>query len=328
MKFFKFSPIAVAGLMLAGACSTTNPANLPEPVTNRVTQTQKELMEVPPPARKVAIAVYSFTDQTGQFKPSGTTQTLSRAVTQGASAILVQALHDAGRNQWFDVVERENLEHLLNERQIISQMRERYLGETQINPQALPPLVFAGILLEGGIVSYDTNLRTGGAGARFLGIGASTEYREDAITVYLRAVSTKSGTVLASVTTTQRVASIGIAANAFRFVSFKELLEVDSGITVNQPTQLAVQQAIEKSVYALIMEGQMRGLWSFSDAQAGQMQLDKYLASKGDIYPANSVDNDPELAKIVPEKRVMPQPQGNNSSNSSLLVPEGFESAG
>ncbi len=318
MQIRSAAAMAIAGLLLVGACSS-GLETLPQPEVNRFTQTQQQLLELPTPSQKVAIAVYSFTDLTGQFKASSSTQTLSRAVTQGPSSILVQALHDAGGNQWFDVVERENLEHLLNERQIISQMRERYLGETQINPDALPPLVFAGILLEGGIVSYDTNIRTGGAGARFLGIGASTEYREDTISVYLRAVSTKSGTVLASVTTSQRMASIGIAANAFRFVSFKELLEVDAGITVNQPTQLAVQQAIEKCVYALIMEGQMKGLWSFADATAGQQAVSQYLAARGNIYPSDAVDNDPDMAEVIPEKEREPAPVINQFNSSHLL---------
>ncbi len=175
--------------------------------------------------------------------------------------------------------------------------------------------MFAGILLEGGIISYDTNVRTGGAGARFLGIGASTEYREDTITVYLRAVSVKSGTVLASVTTSQRVASIGLAANAFKFVSFRELLEVDTGITVNQPTQLAVQQAIEKCVYGLIMEGAMKGLWSFNDSATGEAAIDKYLASRGNVYPVDAFDHDPDLARAIPEKR--PEPSDTGKAGTS-----------
>jgi curli production assembly/transport component CsgG len=141
------------------------------------TQTQLLLNDLPPPERQVAIAVYGFTDQTGQFKPSDTGQTLSRAVTQGASSMLVKALQDAGNRNWFTIVERERLDNLLKERQIIREMRQRYLGEEQINTKALPALLFAGVLLEGGIVGYDTNTVTGGAGAAFLGIGARQEYR-------------------------------------------------------------------------------------------------------------------------------------------------------
>ena len=164
------------------------------------TQTQTLLNQLPPPQRPVAIAVYGFTDQTGQFKPSETGQTLSRAVTQGASSILVKALQDAGNRNWFTVVERERLDNLLKERQIIGEMRKRYLGEQEVDPNALPALLFAGVLLEGGIVGYDTNTVTGGAGAAFLGIGARTEYRQDTVTVYLRAVSVRTGEVLADVT--------------------------------------------------------------------------------------------------------------------------------
>lgn len=126
------------------------------------TQTQNMLAAIPPPQRPIAIAVYGFTDQTGQFKTGEAgQQTLSRSVTQGAGSILVKALQDAGNRQWFTIVERESLRNLLNERQIIREMRERYLGERQVNANALPALLFAGVLLEGGIVSYDTNTVTG-----------------------------------------------------------------------------------------------------------------------------------------------------------------------
>src|SRR3546814_14946982 len=96
------------------------------------------LADMPPPSRPVAIAVYGFSDQTGQFKPSVTGQTLSRAVSQGGASILVKALQDAGNRQWFTIVAREMLRNLLNERQLIREMRRRYLGETQDNTQAMP----------------------------------------------------------------------------------------------------------------------------------------------------------------------------------------------
>jgi len=67
----------------------------------------------------------------------------------------------------------------------------------------LGPLRFAGIILQGGIVAYDSNVVTGGAGVRFLGIGPSTEHRWGLATVALRAVSGDSGEVLASATSTK-----------------------------------------------------------------------------------------------------------------------------
>ena len=110
------------------------------------TQTQRLLGAIPPPQRTIAVAVYDFTDQTGQFKPTETTQTLSRAVTQGASSILVKALQDAGNRSWFTIVERESLKNLLSERQIkrgthrstleLERATRQYLDPYNKNPNA------------------------------------------------------------------------------------------------------------------------------------------------------------------------------------------------
>ncbi len=285
-----------------------SPNQLHPAKVNPSTITQDELKQLPAPSQKVAIAVYGFDDKTGQFKQSATGQTLSRAVTQGPTSILVKALQDAGTRKWFDVVERENLDNLLNERNIIREMRQRYLGENTVNPQALPPLMFAGVLLEGGIISYDTNTKTGGLGARYLGIGGNVEYREDTVTVYLRAVSTKTGAVLSNVTTSQRIASVGLAANAFRFIAFQDLLEVDSGVTVNQPTQLAVQQAVEKAVYAMIMDGVDSGLWSFADPRAGQTTLNNFHRRNSPEYVEKVLAERPELNQPNKSKTIKADP--------------------
>jgi curli production assembly/transport component CsgG len=266
------------------------------------TQTQNMLAVIPPPQRPVAIAVYGFTDQTGQFKPGESgQQTLSRSVTQGAGSILVKALQDTGNRQWFTIVERESLRNLLNERQIIREMRERYLGETQINAKALPALLFAGVLLEGGIVGYDTNTVTGGAGAQFLGIGGRTEYRQDTVTVYLRAVSVRTGEVLTTVTASKTIASQALGASAFKFVAFKELLEAETGFTTNEPDHLALQQAIEKAVYGLVMEGVELKLWEFADQQAGWPLLWRYKEEREGRISAAQVQKAMERAgKITP----------------------------
>lgn len=253
------------------------------------TQTQNLLIQLPAPERQVSIAVYGFTDQTGQFKPTNGGQTLSRAVTQGANSILVKALQDAGTRNWFTVVERERLDNLLKERQIITEMRARYLGEQTVDPDALPALLFAGVLLEGGIIGYDTNTVTGGAGAAFLGIGARQEYRQDTVTVYLRAVSVRTGEVLANVTASKTIASEAIGLSAYRFVAFKEFLEAEAGITSNEPDQVALQQAIEKAVYGLILEGVELELWRFADMQAAQPIMATYRAERDGVYEAADV---------------------------------------
>lgn len=286
---------SIAALALSGCMSAPQDGRNSIPTTTSLayfpkkTQTQNLLQQLPAPQRQVAIAVYGFTDQTGQFKPSDVGQTLSRAVTQGASSMLVKALQDAGNRSWFTVVERERLDNLLRERQIIGEMRKRYLGEQEVDPNALPALLFAGVLLEGGIVGYDTNTVTGGAGAAFLGIGARTEYRQDTVTVYLRAVSVRTGEVLANITASKTIASQALGASAFKFVAFRELLEAEAGITSNEPDQVALQQAIEKAVYGLVLEGVELDLWRFDDMSAAQSLLAAYRAERDGVYDASDI---------------------------------------
>ena len=331
--------LAAVSTLALSACATVDPY-VPQvsndPLYLRKTESQRQLAELPSPGRPVAVAVYGFTDQTGQFKPSDNGQTLSRAVTQGASSMLMKALQDAGGRQWFTVVEREQLRNLLNERQIIREMRERYLGEKDINPQALPALLFAGVLLEGGIIGYDTNTLTGGGGAGFLGISARTQYRQDQVTVYLRAVSVRTGEVLSTVTATKTIASRQLAGNAFKYVAFKELAEAETGYTTNEPNMLALQQAIEKAVYALIMEGAEQKLWSFADYKAAWPYQWRYAQERDGLLSAaaaermNKRDNRSRAvaAGAVRNKKMPPAPAANGAPGPSaklapLMQPSG-----
>ena len=306
--------LALLSFAALSACTTLDqdgrdliPATTSLAVIPARTQTQTLLAAIPAPQRPIAIAVYGFTDQTGQFKPNEAGQTLSRAVTQGGGSILVKALQDAGNRQWFTIVERESLRNLLNERQIIREMRERYLGEANVNAQALPAMLFAGVLLEGGIVGYDTNTVTGGAGAAFLGIGGHTEYRQDTVTVYLRAVSVRTGEVLTTVTASKTIASTALGASAFKFVAFKELLEAEAGITTNEPDHLALQQAIEKAVYGLVMEGVELKLWDFADPKAGWPLLWRYQQERSGVYSAGDVQDAVERSAKAAPMRVKPR---------------------
>jgi curli production assembly/transport component CsgG len=267
---------ALMGFGLSGCAQEMAERQLDEgllpPVVNPITDANRSLRRLPPPQSKIVAAVYEYADQTGQFKPSDVGQTLSRAVTQGATSVLIKALQDVGEGSWFTVVEREKVANLLKERQIITQMRMTYLGEQQINPQALPPLLFAAIIFEGGIIGFDSNTQTGGVGAGLLGIKGDVKYRMDTITVYLRAVSTKTGQVLASVTTHKTIASVAVQGGVFKYIAVDKILEAEAGITKNEPDQLAVQQAIEKAVHPIIVEGAGKGVWSFED-EAAQDEL-------------------------------------------------------
>jgi len=212
---------------------------------------------------KTVVAVYKFRDQTGQYKPQANGSSFSTAVTQGATTMLIRALE---QSQWFEPIERENLGNLLNERKIIRSTRDEYAALTGRKQPPLAPLLFAGIILEGGIISYDSNILTGGAGLRYFGAGASGQYRQDRVTVYLRAISTNSGKIFKTVYTSKTILSQQVDANLFRFVNFKRLLETETGFTYNEPSEMAVKDAIEKSVQALIYEGFEDNLWSPRDS--------------------------------------------------------------
>lgn len=218
------------------------------------------------PEEPVVVGVYKFRDQTGQYKQVENGTSWSTAVTQGATTILLKSLEDS---KWFTPIERENISNLLNERQIIRSTRKQYTnGAEQINEaDLLPPLLFAGVILEGGIISYDSNIITGGVGARYFGTGASSKYREDRITIYLRAISTSNGKILKTVYISKTILSQAISASVFKYVDVKKLLEVEVGITQNEPKQLAVKEAIDKAVENLIIEGIIDGLWTPSGGE-------------------------------------------------------------
>lgn len=221
-----------------------------------VSPTEKDFTNLPNPREKVVVGVYKFRDQTGQYKASELGSNWSTAIPQGLTTILIKSLEDS---KWFIPIERENIGNLLNERQIIRTTRQEYSdGST---PNKLPPLLFAGILFEGGVISYDTNILTGGAGARYFGVGGSTEYRQDRITVYLRAVSTNSGKILKTVYTSKTILSQSLNGSMFRYVDPERLMEVELGVSNNEPVQMAVSEAINKAVYLMILEGIKEKVW-------------------------------------------------------------------
>ncbi|MGM0580535.1 MAG: CsgG/HfaB family protein [Bacteroidota bacterium] len=227
----------------------------------------KQLTSLPEPKEKIVAAVYKFRDQTGQYKESETGASWSTAVTQGATSILLRAIEESG---WFIPIEREGLSNLLNERKIIRSSRANYTSETE---QLLPPLIFAGIIIEGGIISYDSNIKTGGAGLRYFGSGSSGQYREDRVTIYLRAVSTSNGRILKTIYTSKTILSQQIDVGVFRFVSLRRLLEAEMGFTYNEPGEMAVKEAIEKAVVGLIIEGVKDQLWQLKNTEDEQTDI-------------------------------------------------------
>ncbi|HLT98687.1 MAG TPA: CsgG/HfaB family protein [Burkholderiaceae bacterium] len=238
-----------------------------------------DLVRLPPPRGKVVAAVYGFRDQTGQYKPSPDSS-FSTSVTQGAAAMLIKALKDSG---WYTPVERESLQELLTERRIVRAMEH---PGAQVNMNNVPPLLPASILLDGGIIAYESNLRTGGIGARFLGVGASTQYRMDQVTVNLRSIDIRTGAILHSVSTTKTIFSYELTPNVYKFVNYTDLFEFEAGITSNEPAQLSVKEAIEAAVIHLTIQGIKDGNWRLRNEEDWNSPiLQRYLAAaQSDTY--------------------------------------------
>ena len=247
-------------------CAVTQAIRDAEQPTVTKNALSKEFDTIPAPAagKPITVAVYSFADKTGQRKPSANVASISTAVTQGAETFLIKALQDVGKGRWFEVVERVNIDSLTKERQIIRQMREAYEGD---KAKPLMPMMFAGIIVEGGIVGYDSSVRSGGIAERVLGIGPQTQYSEDIITISLRAVSVNTGKVVAAVNVQKTVYSTSDSIAVLKF--FKQgtqAFEFESGLTINEPGTLAVKAAIEGAVIELIKEGERKGVWEFASA--------------------------------------------------------------
>lgn len=248
--------------MFFEGCSVYRPLKTQPPAIGVPTAAEKELESLPAPKEPVVAAVYKFRDQTGQYKLSTSGSSFSTAVTQGATSILIKALEDS---HWFVPIEREGLSDLLNERKIIRSSRENYLGQDGKKLPDLPPLLYAGVILEGGIISYETNVITGGSGVKYFGSSASGQYREDRVTVYLRAISTQNGRILKTVYTTKTILSQMVDVGLFQFVDYQNLLEAETGYTYNEPVDLCVTEAIQKAVQSLVIEGVEDGLWQLKN---------------------------------------------------------------
>ncbi|APE44462.1 hypothetical protein BOO69_14355 [Sulfitobacter alexandrii] len=282
-----------------------------------VTYQNRALRDIPAPNQRVTVAVYGLPDLTGQYKEDEQGQNLSRAVTQGGAAVLIKALQDAGDRRWFSVLDRSNLDNLLRERQIVTEMRRIYRNEQQIDPSALGPLDHAGIIIEGAIVGYDTNTMTGGYGVRFLGLGPNQRWKLDTITVTLRAVSTETGEVLTSVTVRKPLASASTQGIIFTYVELDKLLEAEAGVAMNEPKQFAIEKAVEKGVMALVAEGAMLGLWTFADQAEGERFVRGYNNDKFDgMVPPRTTDvvrprtrNAAQVVQTVPRARQVARPR-------------------
>ena len=323
--------LVIIGIVMLSGCAMLQKTGVteykPELAPNKM---QKEFDTLPPPnGRRVTVAVYSFQDKTGQRKPTPGIASLSTAVTQGGEVFLIKALQDVGRGNWFDVVERTNIDNLVKERTIIKQMREAYEGK---DAKPLMPLQFAGIIMEGGIIGYDTGTESGGAAYRFLGIGPSTQYSKDTVTISLRAISVNTGKVLAAVTVTKIVYSTADAVAVLKYIDNSNILsgvfgnaenvnsltasmfEAETGLTINEPGTLAVKATVEAAVVELIKEGEKKGVWDFKREPAPMLERPVVLT------PLPEIKKEEPKPAVTPAVVVKNLPPEVSRVGSKLLV--------
>ena len=272
---------------------------------------KKENTLRPPQGGPLPVAVYGFRDLTGQRKSQPLIASLSSAVTQGAENYLIKALQDVGEARWFTVLERVGLENLIKERQMIRQMREQYQGR---DAKMLPPMMFAGIIMEGGIVGYDSNTLTGGSGVRIFGIGASTQYQSDTVTVTLRTVSVSTGEILTTVTITKTVLSYMDKLTVLRFVddgtqygAGANALEGEVGGSINESINKAIDVAVQAAVIQTINEGARKGHWSFKEERNELVQSQAPAQRAPEVAPAPLQPSNTESPRAIKTPEPAPE---------------------
>ena len=269
MKTVKsLSLLFLLGTLVSSCTSWTGPIHIPEieRANVQLTLLEQQLENIYPPMKQPSVAVYRFTDQTGQKKQNANGGTsFSTAVTQAPDVYLIRALKRAAKGQFFRVIDRQVLDDLTKERQLIRQTRESYDGK---GAKKLPALTFAGMIITGGIVGYDHVTDSGGAGARYLGIGSSREFSRDTVTINIRLVSVATGEVLLEVISSKTILSTAYGGDVFRFIEQgTQLVEVESGVARNESVSIATQRAIETGVLEVIERGNALGYWTYNGSK-------------------------------------------------------------
>jgi curli production assembly/transport component CsgG len=318
--------------VLSGCATIHMDASKEEPVALKPREsltTKIPELDGPP----ITIAVYGFQDKTGQMKPNDKLAVFSKAVTQGAEVFLIKSLQDS--KNWFKVVERVGLDNLIKERQLIRNQREVYEGK---DAKPLKPMTVAGVMIEGGIIGYDSNIRSGGNGARFLGIGGSQQYRVDEVVISMRLISVNSGEVLISNAISKTIFSTQHNVGVLRFVDAgTQALELENGMALNEPTTYAVRIAIEQAVYDMIVEGEKKGIWRYKKPHQAARPEEVKVEEKKDVVvqtqpisetkpeavprvvPIVSKEVKKEEVKVEEKKDVVVQPQTKSETKTEAV---------
>lgn len=277
-------------LLATGACARydyTGSLNV-QPATGIMTRPGQILADLPPPPKPINVSVYDFQDLTGQNKSSFNANfaEFSRAITQGSSAIVVDALKNAGRGTWFNVGERSYIDSLLRERRLIQET----FAVTKRNPRTLiDPLSFAEYLVTGGVVSYDAPIANASVAGGYAGYTGGLSGHKDLVTVNVRLVRVRDGVVVKSINASRPIITLGASASVARILR-NSVIDVQASAGLAEATQTAVREAIETAVYEMVRQNVNSGFWTLAQAPlavaAGPVDLPRVSASA--VPPARS----------------------------------------
>jgi len=245
-------------LILLTGCAT-NQKRIKQPTYDENVYSQAFMKTFP--QEKLNVSIFEFKDYTGKYQGALNGQSVySKVVTQDPESVLIAKLL---ASDWFNVLERTVLKNILTERK---------LSELS-NKEKLSKLEYSRYALAGGIIDYESNTLTGGLGAKYFGIGGSTEYRADQMTISLRLIDIETGSILSSTVLTDQVYSYGLSLGVFQFVSYKKLLEAEGGFTRNEPKILVLNSLLEESVKQLIQDSIELGIFSVKETNSNIKQI-------------------------------------------------------
>lgn len=203
-----------------------------------------------------AISVMGFEDLTGQRIESGT----SAAVASSGRILTEYLLDQTNTKDRFQVLDRNLLTEMVNERRLAAQANATNEAEVLANAsEVMRPLIEGTIapvfdvpdltpvdyMLQGAVVGFDRRLLDGGNGAGLLGMRVNERISRDQITVMIKLVDVATGKIIGTGHSTRFIDSSMASVGVFKFLREDKLLEIESGIAINDAASLALFYAID-----------------------------------------------------------------------------------
>ena len=212
------------------------------PVSNDTSMTAL-LASLPEPVERVPVAVYLIQDKTGQNLEMETYTSLSRAVSQGATDMMIHALV---LSRQFKVADRSIFDQLMTEQDLQGMQR---LAPEQKDPQ-LNQLMGSRYIIVGSVTEYGLK-RTRGTRLSISGIGMSGEDVLAYAAIDIRVIDSTTGEAVHTISLRDDIRGTSIGGDIFRFAAADLLVDMETGVGYQEPINFVVRRLIETSVYEM-----------------------------------------------------------------------------